>query len=57
MLRFSHIADQLLFSSSGYPLRIEAGLVRQLNTPVNARSTIFTGNKVLVLGVAGESAQ
>jgi len=54
MLPFPHIPDQVLFGSSGYPLRIEAGLVPQLNTPVNGRSTIFTGNKVLV-AAAGES--
>jgi hypothetical protein len=45
MLPFSHIPDPVLFSSSGYPLRIEAGLIHQLNTSVNACSTIFTNNK------------
>jgi hypothetical protein len=46
MLPFPHIPDPVLFGSSGYPLRIEAGLVpSQLNTSVNGRSTIFTGNK------------
>jgi hypothetical protein len=45
MLPFPHIPDPVLFGSSGYPLRIEAGLDPELNTSVNARSTIFTGNK------------
>jgi hypothetical protein len=45
MLPFPHIPDPVLFGSSGYPLRIEAGLGPQLNTSVNGRSTIFTGNK------------
>src|SRR6266404_171023 len=45
MLPFPHIPDLVLFGSSGYPLRIEAGLGVQLNTSVNGRSTIFTGNK------------
>jgi hypothetical protein len=45
MLPFSNIPDPVLFGSSGYPLRIEAGLGPQLNTSVNGRSTIFTGNK------------
>jgi hypothetical protein len=47
MLPFPHIPDPVLFGSSGYPLRIEAGLVHQLNTSVNARSTIFTDNKAV----------
>jgi hypothetical protein len=47
MLPFPHIPDQVLLGSSGYPLRIEAGLVPQLNTSVNGRSTIFTGNKAV----------
>jgi hypothetical protein len=46
MLPFPHIPDPVLFGSSGYPLRIEAGLDPQLNTSVNGRSTIFTANKV-----------
>jgi hypothetical protein len=45
MLPFPHIPDQILFGSSGYPLRIEAGLAFQLNTSVNGGSRIFTGNK------------
>jgi hypothetical protein len=45
MLPLPHIPDQVLFGSSGYPLRIEAGLTLQLNTSVNGGSRIFTGNK------------
>jgi hypothetical protein len=45
MLPFPHIPDSVLFGSSGFPLRIEAGFDPQLNTSVNGRSTIFTGNK------------
>jgi hypothetical protein len=47
MLPFPHILEQYYLGSSGYPLRKEAGLYLKLNTSVNGRSTIFTGNKAV----------
>jgi hypothetical protein len=55
MLPIPHIPDQVYFGSSGYPLRVEAGLGLQLNTSVNNRSRIFTDIKSVGCWVAGES--
>jgi hypothetical protein len=44
-LPFPYIIDQIFFEFFGYPLRIYARSDPELNTSVNGRSRILTGNK------------